>query len=101
MNLIKRPVSSWMPLGKLLKIHRLSLYLKPYHGETHQSLCPLLQVPPLPPDDNPTGDIFHAEVIEVDFIGVDNFLASSQVAPVFDDSYRDKRLIMELVRKNI
>ena len=38
-----------------------------------------------PPNDNPTRDIFHAEVTEVDFIGVDNFLASSQVAPVFED----------------
>jgi hypothetical protein len=48
-----------------------------------------------PPDDNPTGDIFHAEVTKVDFIRVDNFLASSQVASVFEDPYRDKRLIME------
>jgi hypothetical protein len=30
-----------------------------------------------PPDDNPTGDIFLSEVIEVDVIGVDNFLSSS------------------------
>ena len=37
--------------------------------------------PPL--DDNPTGDIFHSEVTEVDFIGVDNFLASSQAASIF------------------
>jgi hypothetical protein len=28
-----------------------------------------------PPDDNPTGDIIHSEVTEVDFLGVDNFLA--------------------------
>jgi hypothetical protein len=30
-----------------------------------------------PPDDNPTGDIFHAKVTEVNFIRVDKFLASS------------------------
>jgi hypothetical protein len=30
-----------------------------------------------PPDDNPTGDIFHVEVTVVNFIGVDKFLASS------------------------
>jgi hypothetical protein len=31
----------------------------------------------LSPDDNPTREIFHAEVTEVNFIEVDNFLASS------------------------
>jgi hypothetical protein len=36
-----------------------------------------------PPNDNPIGDIFHVEVTEVNYIGVDNFLASSQIAPVF------------------
>jgi hypothetical protein len=51
-----------------------------------------------PPNDNPIGDIFYPEVTEVDFIRVDNFLASSQVALVFEDPYRDKRLIMEIVR---
>jgi hypothetical protein len=51
-----------------------------------------------PPDDNPTWDIFHTEVTEVDFIGVDNFFASSHVTPVFKDPYRDKKLIMEPVR---
>jgi hypothetical protein len=50
-----------------------------------------------PPDDNPTGDIVHAEVIEVDFIGVDDLSASSQVVLVFVDPYRDKKLIMEPV----
>jgi hypothetical protein len=44
-----------------------------------------------PSDDNPIGDIVHANVIEVDFIRVDNLSASSQ------DPYRDKKLIMELV----
>jgi uncharacterized coiled-coil protein SlyX len=48
-----------------------------------------------PPDDNPTRNKFHAEVSEVDFIGVDNFSASSQVVPVCVDTYRDKGLIME------
>jgi hypothetical protein len=51
-----------------------------------------------PPDDNPTWDIFHSEVTEVDFNGVDNFSASSQVVPVFVDPYRDKRLIMEPIQ---
>jgi hypothetical protein len=51
--------------------------------------------PPL--DDNPTGDIVHTKVIEVDFIGVDNLSGSSQVVSVFVDPYRDKKLIMELV----
>jgi uncharacterized coiled-coil protein SlyX len=51
-----------------------------------------------PPDDNPTRNKFHVEVAEVDFIGVDKFLASSQVVPVCVDPYRDKRLIMEPVR---
>jgi hypothetical protein len=51
-----------------------------------------------PPDDNPTGNKFHSEVSEVDFIGVDNFSASSQVVPVCVDPYRDKGLIMEPVR---
>jgi uncharacterized coiled-coil protein SlyX len=51
-----------------------------------------------PHDDNPTRNKFHAEVAEVDFIGVDKFLASSQVVPVCVDPYRDKRLIMEPVR---
>ena len=51
-----------------------------------------------PPDDNPTGDIFHAEATEVDFIGVENFFASSHVAPIFEDPYRDKKLIKEPVR---
>jgi hypothetical protein len=50
-----------------------------------------------PSDDNPIGDIVHANVIEVDFIGVDNLSASSQVVSVFVDPYRDKKLIMELV----
>jgi hypothetical protein len=50
-----------------------------------------------PPDDNPTGNRFHSEVIKVDFIGVDNFSASSQVVPVCVDPYRDKGLIMEPV----
>jgi hypothetical protein len=31
----QRSVSSWMILEKLLKTHRLKLYLKPHHGETH------------------------------------------------------------------
>jgi hypothetical protein len=34
----------------------------------------------------------------VNSIGVDNFLASSQIAPVFEDPTRDKRLIMKPVR---
>jgi hypothetical protein len=34
----------------------------------------------------------------VDFIGVENFFASSHVALVFEDPYRDKKLIMEPVR---
>jgi hypothetical protein len=51
-----------------------------------------------PPDDNPTRNKFHAEVSVVDFIGVDNFSASSQVVPVCVDTYRDKGLIMEPVR---
>jgi hypothetical protein len=51
-----------------------------------------------PPDDNPTRNKFHAEVAEVDFIGVDKFLAGSQVVPVCVDPYRDNRLIMEPVR---
>ena len=51
-----------------------------------------------PPNDNPIGDIFHSEVTEVDFIGVNNFLASSQAASVFEDHYRDKKLFMEPVR---
>jgi hypothetical protein len=38
-----------------------------------------------PPDDNPTRNKFHAEVAEVDFIGVDKFSASSQVVPVCVD----------------
>ena len=46
---------------------------------------------------SPTWDIFHAKVTETDFIGLDNFLASSQVALVFEDPYRDKRLTMEPV----
>jgi hypothetical protein len=50
-----------------------------------------------PPDDNPTRDIVHAKVIKVDFIGVDNLSASSQVVSVFVDPYRDKKLIMEPV----
>ncbi|XP_059428550.1 uncharacterized protein LOC132162320 [Corylus avellana] len=36
-----------------------------------------------PPDDNPTRDIFHSEVTEVDVIGVDNLLSTSLVALVF------------------
>jgi hypothetical protein len=51
-----------------------------------------------PPDDNPTGNKFHSEVSEVDFIGVDNFLASSQVVLVCVDPYRDKGLIIEPVQ---
>jgi hypothetical protein len=51
-----------------------------------------------PPNDNPTGDIFHAEVTKVDFIGVENIFASSHVASVFEDPYRDKMSIMEPVR---
>jgi uncharacterized coiled-coil protein SlyX len=35
-----------------------------------------------PPDDNPTGNILHSEVTEVNFIGVDKFSASSQIVPV-------------------
>jgi hypothetical protein len=50
-----------------------------------------------PPDDNPTGNRFRSEVTKVDFIGVDNFSASSQIVPVCVDPYRDKGLIMELV----
>jgi hypothetical protein len=38
-----------------------------------------------PPDDNPIRNKFHSEVSEVDFIGVDNFSASSQVVPVCVD----------------
>ena len=48
-----------------------------------------------PPNDNPTRDIFHSKVTKVDFIGVDNSLASSLAAPVFEDPHKDKRLIME------
>jgi hypothetical protein len=33
-------------IGETVEDHRLSLYLKPHHGETHQSLCPFLQVLP-------------------------------------------------------
>jgi hypothetical protein len=36
-----------------------------------------------PPDDNPTEDIFHLKITKVDFIGVDNSLASSLATPVF------------------
>jgi hypothetical protein len=60
---------------------------------------PLTLSTPLP-DDNPIGDIFHVEVTEVNFIGVDKFLASSQIALVFKDPYREKRLIMEPVWDN-
>jgi hypothetical protein len=35
------------------------------------------------PNNNPIWDIFHSKVIEVDFIGVDNFFASSLATPVF------------------
>jgi hypothetical protein len=57
-------------------------------------LMPLTSSTP-PPDDNPTGnifhsevtEIFHSEVIEVDFIWVDNLSASSQVVSVFVDPY--------------
>jgi hypothetical protein len=59
-------------------------------------LMPLTSSTPLP-DDNPTGNKFHSEVSEVDFIGVDNFSVSSQVVPVCVDPYRDKGLIMEPV----
>jgi hypothetical protein len=51
-----------------------------------------------PPDDSPTRNKCHSEVSEVDFIGVDNFSASSQVVPVCVDPYKDKGLIMEPVR---
>jgi hypothetical protein len=51
-----------------------------------------------PPDNNPTRDIIHSEVIEVDFIEVDNFSASSQIVLVCVDPYKDKGLIMEPVR---
>jgi hypothetical protein len=69
--------------------------------------APSWRIPPEPmpltsssptPDDNATGDIFHSEVTEVNFIEVDNFLASSQAASIFEDPHRDKRLIMEPVR---
>jgi hypothetical protein len=64
--------------------------------------APLWRNPPEPmhltSSTPPPDDIFHAEVTKVDFIGVDHFLASSQVAPVFEDPYRDKTLIMEPVR---
>jgi hypothetical protein len=50
-----------------------------------------------PPDDNPTRDIRHLEIAKVDFIGVDNFFASSLVAPVCENPLRDKKLIIELV----
>jgi hypothetical protein len=62
-----------------------------------EPMMPLTSSTP-PPDDNPIGDIFHAEVTEVDFIGVEKFFASSHVASVFEDPYRDKTLIMEPVR---
>jgi hypothetical protein len=50
-----------------------------------------------PPDNNSIGNIFHLEVTKVDFIGVDNFFASSLATTVFEDPHRDKRLIMEPV----
>ena len=34
----------------------------------------------------------------MDFIGVDNFLASSLVASIYENPLRDKKLIMEPVR---
>jgi hypothetical protein len=37
------------------------------------------------------------EIAKVDFIGVDNFFASSLVAPVCENPLRDKKLIIELV----
>ena len=61
-----------------------------------RAYAPYFKYPP--PDDNPIGDIFHTEVIEVNFIGVDKFLASSHAASVFEDPYKDKRLIMEPVQ---
>ena len=36
-------------------------------------------------DDNTTVDILHSKVIEVYFIGVDNLLASSLAAPVYEN----------------
>jgi hypothetical protein len=51
-----------------------------------------------PPDDNPTVGILHSEVIEVEFIGVDNLLSSCLAVLVFESSHRDTRLIMEPVR---
>ena len=61
---------------------------------------PLLEAPLWrnPPDDNLIGDIFHLEVIEVDFIKVNNILASSQAAPIFENPHGDKRLIMEPIQ---
>jgi hypothetical protein len=50
-----------------------------------------------PPDDNPTRYICHLEVAEVDFTRVDNFFASSLVAPVCENPLRDKKLIIEPV----
>jgi hypothetical protein len=42
-------------------------------------------------------DIFHSKVTEVHFIGVDNLLLTSFAASIFENPYRDKRLITELV----
>jgi hypothetical protein len=50
---------------------------------------------------NPIREIFLSEVIEVDFVGVDNFLASSWAAPIFEDPHKDKRLIMEPVQDKL
>ena len=58
---------------------------------------PLISSTP-PPDDNPTRDICHLEVAKVDFIGVDNFFASSLVASVCENLLRDKKLIIKPVR---
>ena len=53
---------------------------------------PLTSSTPLP-NDNPTWDIFRLKVIEVDFIRVNNVLARSQAAPVFEDPYIDKKVV--------